>query len=801
MSVIDEAFDHLVGTGVADPVVDLVLAAVEGVEALEAALDGGVVERPATVEASQPDRPASVYLSDITVSGFRGVGPESTISFVPGPGLTVVVGRNGSGKSSFFDALEVALTGDSYRWKEKPAEWKAGWRNLHQPDGASVVAHFQTEGMAGPTTVHRSWADGGKKVDDATTWAQHHGMPRSDLDGLGWSAPVTLYRPLLATAEVGAIASQSPSQLFDALSGVLGLEEMSGAAETIRQARLRREKLDKTAKDDLKNRILPLLGGLDDDRASACAAALSAKSWDLETMAGIVTGGGPAPNPALGALANFAVPSAEQVEALASRLEAVSARVSGLESGDSAQASRLVELLATALDHHAGHGNTACPVCGTGTLDAEWQHKAQLQVEGLREQAKQFIDAVSELNAAISDAKRLTAVGPLPADSPIDLGALRQAVSDFSRLPDDPTEKAVHLRSTHPLLVEAASRVIEAAQQAFSAAEEAWRPVATSVAHWVGQAQEALTARSQVDRLKQAETAAKDAGAALRAKRFAPIATQAVSLWEALRLQSNVELASIELSGAGMSRRVDLDVRVDGTDGAALGVVSQGEINCLALSLFFPRATLPESPFRFMVIDDPVQAMDPARVDGLARVFCDMAADRQVVVFTHDDRLPESLRRLGLAHTAKEVTRRPGSVVAVREVLDPVSQYFRDAWAVAKDEQLPDGVASRVVPGMCRLGLEAAFTEKARKRLHGAGHPHASVESTIAAARKLTDIAALAMFGDIAEGKRVLPTLDGIDRTFANVFRDCNEGAHRGFGGSLPDLVNTARSLAARARA
>jgi hypothetical protein len=37
-----------------------------------------------------------------------------------------------------------------------------------------------------------------------------------------------------------------------------------------------------------------------------------------------------------------------------------------------------------------------------------------------------------------------------------------------------------------------------------------------------------------------------------------------------------------------------------------------------ALALLLPpRARLPASPFRFLVIDDPVQAMDPAKVDGL----------------------------------------------------------------------------------------------------------------------------------------------------------------------------------------
>ena len=33
----------------------------------------------------------------------------------PGPGLTLVVGRNGSGKSSFAEGIEVALTGHNER--------------------------------------------------------------------------------------------------------------------------------------------------------------------------------------------------------------------------------------------------------------------------------------------------------------------------------------------------------------------------------------------------------------------------------------------------------------------------------------------------------------------------------------------------------------------------------------------------------------------------------------------------------------------------------------------------------------
>ena len=59
-------------------------------------------------------------------------------------------------------------------------------------------------------------------------------------------------------------------------------------------------------------------------------------------------------------------------------------------------------------------------------------------------------------------------------------------------------------------------------------------------------------------------------------------------------------------------------------------------------------------PFRFIVIDDPVQSMDPAKVEGLARLLARVGRTRQVVVFTHDDRLPEAIRRLQLPATIWE---------------------------------------------------------------------------------------------------------------------------------------------------
>jgi hypothetical protein len=224
--------------------------------------------------------------------------------------------------------------------------------------------------------------------------------------------------------------------------------------------------------------------------------------------------------------------------------------------------------------------------------------------------------------------------------------------------------------------------------------------------------------------------------------------------------------------------------------------MSQGELHCLALSLFIPRATLPESPFRFIVIDDPVQSMDPARVDGLARVLEAAAKDRQVIVFTHDDRLPEAVRRLGIQARAIEVTRRESSVVQLRAGKDPVSRNIEDAIAVAKTEGLPVAAAKRVIPGLCRVAIEAACTETIRRRRLARGEPHSDVENLLTGCSGTKTFVSLALFDDSQKAADVLPRLNKESRDFADVYRMCNEGAHGVEVGARLDFIRQAEKLA-----
>src|SRR5262249_12805499 len=93
---------RLLDSDIADgPSALIILPTLEGSDHLEAHLEGkSHVEKPKVPPvANAPGQESpGAYVASITVEGFRGVGPSVTLPLRPGPGLTLVVGRNGSGK-------------------------------------------------------------------------------------------------------------------------------------------------------------------------------------------------------------------------------------------------------------------------------------------------------------------------------------------------------------------------------------------------------------------------------------------------------------------------------------------------------------------------------------------------------------------------------------------------------------------------------------------------------------------------------------------------------------------------------
>ncbi len=582
---------------------------------------------------------------------------------------------------------------------------------------------------------------------------------------------------------------------------MLGLDELTETAKRLARARKGAESPIEVAKKDLVG-LRTRLEGLDNERATACAAALSEKIWDLDAALALATGVTPGPGgdlERLRALCRLELPSEDEVLAAVEELGSAAQALAAVSGTEAARARSLAALLEAALTHYGLHHETDCPVCGrTGALDGNWARVAGSKVARLRCVAEAADAAHRQACRARARARARALVASVPQalirEAPAGLELTRALVAwrAWTQLLDEPGDVglealAEHLMASWAPLVDAVCALVAKSAALLAESEDRWAPTAAAVSAWCTSARDALTRALAIPPLKAAESWLKKATDDIRNARLAPLADEARLIWEQLRQESNVGLGALRLTGSSTQRHLQLDVVVDDSPGMALSVMSQGELNALALSIFLPRSTLAASPFRFLVIDDPVQAMDPAKVDGLARVLEMVARRRQVVVFTHDERLPAAARHLGIAARVLEVTRRPGSVVNVRLALDPVNRALADARALCADQVLPGEVAARVVAGMCRVALEAALVEAIRRRLLRAGESHVQIEVALERAATLTKRASLALFGHDNRAGEVLARLNGWGSRSADTYQALSKGAHQRHPGNLVD--------------
>jgi len=815
-ALVDELLELLAESDLPDEVGDLVLAAVEGKASLESLLSGGPSgssraqaravsrgETPSAPELATDEPVAAAYIEEIAIEGFRGVGPRARLQFEPAPGLTLVVGRNGSGKSSFAEALEMLLTGTLLRWADRTRVWQEGWRNLHFDATTEISATFRLDGEREGLVVSRSWR-AGEDID--ASWPPLVRGARRDWEQLGWGSALDRFRPLLSYSELSTMFSSRAAALYEALSAVLGLESLDGARRILRDARLERDRRRRNEKET-RSALLADLRECGDERASRVATLLVRRRPDIAAVLDAAGGRSGAHADALVPLATLELPSPEELVERLAEIESLQERIDTLSAGGSQRLDALAELLEAALSFQSAHGApppSDCPVCGApARIDDSWQLRTRQQLDSLRERSRDIRDARCQREEAIAALHESLSSGTAGA-----LAAGRSAGLDTARasaaweawrrllgaghdvgLPAEAADAAVEL-------LDALEGVRDAARNEAARRREAWSPLQERVHRWVGLASEVQRDEERIRRLRVAERWLDGALSTLRRARLAPVVGEARANWSLLRHESSIALGEIELRKQGMQRYAAFDVTLEGASASAFGVMSQGELSALAISVFLPRAMLPGTPFAFVVIDDPVQSMDPAKVDGLARVLGRAAGKRQVIVFTHDERLPEAVRRLDIPSRIMRVQRRARSKVEIVASAPPSERYIQEAEAIARDGELSADIAARVVPGFCRSAIEAACAARILRRELAAGRPYVEVEERLGSLTTLHTWLAEAFGLSSAQGQEVNQRVRNLCGDGAvQLLRIVRAGAHGPVTIDPLELVRSTRRL------
>lgn len=790
---------------VADGTVYLVAAALHGDEELGEQLGGDapIPLRPAAKAEEEPP-PLQAFLRSITVSGFRGIGPKAMLELNPYRGITVISGRNGCGKSSFAEALEYALTGESYRFTNRAKHWRDSWRNLHACEPAVIEVDFAMEpngNRSGSSAVIRAeWAADAPLADCRRT-SQIRGEKKLPVEALGWDQALITHRPIMSYDELGGLLEDAPSNLYDALNQLLGLDEIADADSRLKEAEKRLSGPRKNANES-RTQLVRTLDSAADPRADQVRKLIARRPYDLDAVTATTLGTATdraATIAQLRTIASLDVPDVAKAAEVAGELRAaIDAHTDGADSAVKSMAAKAA-LLREALHVHTDVGDVPCPVCETGTLDVTWRVAAEERLKVLDANTAEREAVTRRLACARSAAEEFfRAVGVAPVVDGVDLAmtaALNKAVTAARSTPDSVSDLPAHVESAALDLADAAIAVRAEANELADEMEDAWAPTAQAIAAWVSLETAARHDDAQLAQVQAALKWLRANAELLRARRLAPVIQQAGDIWSRMRHESNVDLGGITLEGTATRRRAVVEGTVDGVPAGALSVMSQGELHALALALFIPRATSTDSPFRFVVLDDPIQAMDPAKIGGFLDVLVELAKARQVIVFSHDDRLPAAIRARSIPAQLLDVTREEGSIVTVTPNDSPAQRYIDDVTAVILDDELDDIVKRKAAPGLFRMAVEAAahqrfFTKRAR-----AGAVYHESESLWEEAKTTQQRVALAVTGkatgDISAWKSRrayrFPTV-----------AICASGAHNGAmldRATLTDLRNTVRDI------
>jgi len=657
----------------------------------------------------------------VRVDGYQGVGAPLTVDLDPIPGVTVLIGRNGSGKSSIADAIETALHGEPRAPTSTGRGGKAPLWDREHCGRDAAEAHVEVTLLAGEETLTldvRIGPDGSVTGRTARHTAVDGITTDLDLATTSWRSALAGHRPVFgyAAVERQVQLAQNLQEFLEPLLAFGGcFDELKAGVDAAGSAAAQARERWGQARSTAEQRTDQV------DRAHPDATPTAIDWPDVAddpdawlTTAGLTETGVAAPEITAAQHDRLHVAATQALAALAD-----------LETAEAAPAPDPVtaKLAAPLADlhraaQHLDDTGDACPVCRRVGMD--WAAALAATVDtapATAEQAATFVRRLAALRAALDD--DLTPIEEVirhdwctaavrDASTPVlAAGAdLRHRLDEDGRRATPAVRAAV--RAAHDRLTSAAWHTTVTELAAHTDRERQWRRARRAAVEpflgvWREVRDEAIAAASWKSAADCLRTLQND----LRAERTRNLRTLTDSSVRALLDDVGLHITGLSVQGT----KADVQV-VDATgQPVRLSLLSAGQRNALLLAPLL--AVAHGGPFGFLVLDDPVHAFDQIRVDRLAQLIHTLAADRRVVVLTHDERLREHLLVRSPHHTARNVHRDHLTGVVREEPSPPMWEVLLDDAAAALARAPKPGPKTTpptvLVRGLCRMALDDAL--------------------------------------------------------------------------------------------
>lgn len=170
---------------------------------------------------------SDIFLRSVELSNFRIYGKSYAFEFPEGPGVTLITGANGLGKTSFFDAVEWALTSQVGRFSDIPNDARRRGRDPLTRVGAPENSH----------RVSLAFSDG-PPIDRGAGFLPPDGSIEQLLKQPNWPEIGNLHGYLSITHFLGQASTRrfslrEPKSQWEALKGPAGVDRINVLRERV----------------------------------------------------------------------------------------------------------------------------------------------------------------------------------------------------------------------------------------------------------------------------------------------------------------------------------------------------------------------------------------------------------------------------------------------------------------------------------------------------------------------------------------------------------------------------------------